>query len=95
MDAQHSTIDTKAAVSFYRHQKPGPEFGATDKRYRSSLYNYKAQNVQPATNFVGRERLRPPGDDFAVYNPAPIAGPWRAEQHVPIMRGLPVTPKFQ
>ena len=53
--------------------------------------------MQPATNFIGR-RSYTPFDNGPVdrrYHPEPLAGVWRAEEHIPIMRTTPVLPKFQ
>jgi hypothetical protein len=91
MNSQFSTDNNKGKVNFYKHQHP---FIMNDKDFNSSIYSYKSHHDQVPLNFIGRKTLHPPTDDSMVFNPAPFDGAWRAEEHIPIMRTMPLRPKF-
>lgn len=93
MDAQYNQPNNKAQVSFYRHQTP--QLYCDDISFRSSLYRYRSQHDQIPLNFIGRRTIRAPLEDVGVYNPAPLNGVRRAPDHMPIMRTMPIRPKFQ
>jgi hypothetical protein len=84
--------DGKGQASFYRHQHP---YDPASKEVRSSLYNHRDELDQAPLNFFGRRALRAPGDDSAAYDPRPMDGLWRAEEHMPIMRTQRVLPKMR
>lgn len=60
----------------------------------SALNVYKVRPSQTPTNFVGRKFIRPPPPSDLRYNARPISGVWRAEDHIPIMRTLPVVKQY-
>lgn len=93
MDTQYSEIDYKDKVNFYKHQTPF--LYNNDKDFQSSIYRYKSHHDQVPLNFIGRKTLRPPGDDSMAFNPAPLDGAWKAEEHIPIMHTMKITPKFK
>lgn len=92
--------DGKADVSYYRHAKP--HFAAPDYRGVSGLKLPTRPIVETPANFWGRGMLRTPGDgvvapedvDARVHNPRPLDGVWRAEEQVPVMRGMPVMSRY-
>lgn len=93
MDAQYNQQNNKAQVNFYARQIP--QMYTRDLELKSSLYRYRSQHDQVPLNFIGRKAIRPPNEDIAAFNPAPLDGVWRAADHIPVMRTMPVRPKFQ
>ena len=91
MDGQYIQSDGKTRASFYKNQIP---YEVNDITFKSSLYRFNQREDAPL-NFIGLKRLRAPTDDSRMYNPTPLDGKWRAEDHIPIMRTKPITPKFQ
>lgn len=92
MDRQFNPQDSKGQVSFYKHQIP--QMYEEGREYRSSLYRYRSEHDQVPLNFIGRRTLRTLNDGSRVFNPMPMDGVWYPEKHVPLMRGLPITPRF-
>jgi hypothetical protein len=90
MDGQYNEYDGKGRANFYKHQKT---YEVDNIVYRSALYRYKNREQIPQ-NFIGRKTLRAPKDDTRMFDPKPMDGVYHAEDHMPILRTLPVQRKF-
>lgn len=93
-------FDGKAAASYYRHARPHD--AARIPRGVNGLPMPARPLVEAPANYWGRGMLRTPGDgvvapedvDARAYLPTPFAGVWRPEDHVPIMRGHRILPRY-
>ena len=80
-------FDGKGRANFYAHQHP--------VEVPSLHYQTLPNREQVPLNFIGRKTLRAPTSSESMFCPQPLDGVWRAEKAIPIMRTLPITPRFQ
>lgn len=91
MDLQYNPLNYKKEVNFYSQQLRN--YYNPNLEFKSSIYMYKSHHNQMPLNFIGIKKFHNPMDDSRMFHPAPMDGVWRAEQHIPIMRTMPVFPK--
>ncbi len=85
------TMDTFANYKPYNKTK-GQYNPSTD--LNSSLYRANKRPLYAPTNFIGVDTIRPDNlQPTRTYNPSGIKGPYTPT--VPILRTMPVQPKFQ
>ena len=86
-------VNYKGQVNFYKHQTPNMYNPGTE--YNSGIYQCKCLRNEVPFNFIGRKTLRHPTPDYGMYNPSPMGGVWKAQEHIPIMRTQMIKPHTQ